>query len=176
MKKVRMLNGYRVIYEPKHPSSMKSENWNGWIYEHIFLAEKMMKRKLLDNEVVHHLDGQRDNNDITNLLVLYRCQHTKLHEWLKNGAFNGKPLNENGVKTGKSKSNRYCKTCDIQISKTHKKYCSDKCQKIDYRKVERPSKEDLKTLLESNSFLALGRKYGVSDNSVRRWARQYDLI
>ena len=28
----RILNGYRVIYFPNHPSAMKSNNWNGFIH------------------------------------------------------------------------------------------------------------------------------------------------
>jgi hypothetical protein len=41
------------------------------------------------------------------------------------------------------------------------------------RKVERPSYEQLTADLRSMSFLAVGRKYGVSDNAVRKWLRWY---
>ena len=44
------------------------------------------------------------------------------------------------------------------------------------RKAERPSKQELKKEIENNSWLALGRKYGVSDNAVRKWARAYGLL
>jgi transposase-like protein len=30
------------------------------------------------------------------------------------------------------------------------------------------------TDLESMSFLAVGRKYGVSDNAIRKWVRWYE--
>jgi transposase-like protein len=42
------------------------------------------------------------------------------------------------------------------------------------RKVTRPSYEQLRTELESMSFVAVGRKYGVSDNAVRKWVRWYE--
>jgi HNH endonuclease len=42
------------------------------------------------------------------------------------------------------------------------------------RKVERPSYEQLLTDVQSMSFLAIGRKYGVSDNAVRKWIRSYE--
>ena len=42
------------------------------------------------------------------------------------------------------------------------------------RKVERPSYEQLMADVESMSFLAIGRKYGVSDNAVRKWIRWYE--
>jgi hypothetical protein len=41
------------------------------------------------------------------------------------------------------------------------------------RKVTRPSYEQLVSDLESMSFLAVGRKYGVSDNAIRKWLRAY---
>jgi transposase-like protein len=45
------------------------------------------------------------------------------------------------------------------------------------RKVEnRPSAEELQKMLEETSFLAVGRKYGVSDNAVRKWAKKYKII
>jgi hypothetical protein len=42
------------------------------------------------------------------------------------------------------------------------------------RKVERPSYGQLRADLESMSVLAVGRKYGVSDNAVRKWVRWYE--
>lgn len=37
------------------------------------------------------------------------------------------------------------------------------------RKVERPSREELKNLIRTVSFCELGRRYGVSDNTIRKW-------
>ena len=42
------------------------------------------------------------------------------------------------------------------------------------RKVPRPSHQQLLTDLETMSFCAVGRKYGVSDNAVRKWLRWYE--
>jgi hypothetical protein len=42
------------------------------------------------------------------------------------------------------------------------------------RKVERPSYEQLLADAQSMSLLAVGRKYGVSDNAVRKWIRWYE--
>jgi hypothetical protein len=44
----------------------------------------------------------------------------------------------------------------------------------DTRKVERPSLEQLRTDLEHMSYVAVGRKYGVSDNAIRKWLRWYE--
>ncbi|HUA50409.1 MAG TPA: hypothetical protein VMA77_34575 [Solirubrobacteraceae bacterium] len=42
------------------------------------------------------------------------------------------------------------------------------------RQVERPSYEQLMADVSSMSFLAVGRKYGVSDNAIRKWIRWYE--
>ncbi len=42
------------------------------------------------------------------------------------------------------------------------------------RKVERPPYEQLMADVASMSFVAIGRKYGVSDNAVRKWIRWYE--
>lgn len=56
------------------------------------------------------------------------------------------------------------------------KYCSPECAHIGTRKTKRPSKDELKLLIENNSWSALGRMFGVSDNAVRKWAKKYNLI
>jgi len=40
--------------------------------------------------------------------------------------------------------------------------------------VPRPTYEQLKEDLAHMSWLAVGRKYGVSDNAVRKWIRWYE--
>ena len=42
------------------------------------------------------------------------------------------------------------------------------------RKVERPPYEQLMAELAATSYLAVGRKYGVSDKAVRKWVRLYE--
>lgn len=42
------------------------------------------------------------------------------------------------------------------------------------RKAERPPYEQLMEEIDATSYLAVGRKYGVSDNAVRKWVRFYE--
>lgn len=51
----------------------------------------------------------------------------------------------------------------------------EKCSQIARRKVERPTKEQLYQDLVDTNFSAVGRKYGVSDNAVRKWCKEYGL-
>ena len=57
-----------------------------------------------------------------------------------------------------------------------RKFCSQKCSSINLRRTLRPSRERLKSEISIMNWCSLGRKYGVSDNAVRKWARQYGLI
>src|SRR5262249_10271723 len=63
------------------------------------------------------------------------------------------------------------------------RYCSQRCgvrskgshePKPETRKVPRPSYKQLIADVQSMSFLAIGRKYGVSDPSIRNWSRWYE--
>lgn len=71
-----------------------------------------------------------------------------------------------------------CGVCgrDFYKLKLEQKYCSDKCGRLSRRVTERPNKEELGNLIENNSWCAIGRMYNVSDNAVRKWAKQYDII
>lgn len=44
------------------------------------------------------------------------------------------------------------------------------------RKVVRPSKTELKQMIGKMPWTVIGRKYGVSDNAVRKWAKSYEIV
>lgn len=70
-----------------------------------------------------------------------------------------------------------CEYCNENFNTKiqNRKYCSDKCSQMSARKVERPTKNKLANLINNLSWTAIGRKYDVSDNAIRKWARQYGL-
>jgi hypothetical protein len=45
------------------------------------------------------------------------------------------------------------------------------CEKINRRKVERPDKETLLKEIKELGYTGTGRKYGVSDNAIRKWIK-----
>lgn len=47
--------------------------------EHRIVAEEMLGRELNETEVVHHIDGNKQNNSEDNLTVMTREEHAKLH-------------------------------------------------------------------------------------------------
>lgn len=46
---------------------------------HVVAMEERLGRKLERHEVVHHIDGDRFNNDLSNLRLMTRAAHTSLH-------------------------------------------------------------------------------------------------
>ena len=59
--------------------------------------------------------------------------------------------------------------------RTHK-YCSQNCSHKNSRKVVRPSKEELDTLLKHSNIYAVSKKYGVSWHSVKKWISGYNCV
>jgi len=50
-----------------------------WTKEHKLIVEKVLGRKLLKNEVVHHINGSKSDNRPENLAVMDRLVHLKCH-------------------------------------------------------------------------------------------------
>ena len=63
--------------------------------------------------------------------------------------------------------------CGIEI--LPKSTRCDKCNKFLLRKVERPSREELKNLIRNQSFLSIGKQFGVSDDCIRKWCKSENL-
>jgi protein-arginine kinase activator protein McsA len=70
-----------------------------------------------------------------------------------------------------------CQHCDkpFTSSRQVQKYCCPNCQSKGRRKCIRPSKEELKRLIDEMPMTHVGKKYNVSDNAVRKWCKIYQI-
>lgn len=73
----------------------------------------------------------------------------------------------------KIKTKNQCKICKRETY--NKKYCSYKCSKKDKRKVNRPSKQELIQILKNNNWTKTGKIFNVTDNTIRKWAKTYNI-
>lgn len=67
-------NGYMFIYQPNHPFAT-----NRRVREHRFVVEQKIGRYLESSEIVHHINHNKLDNRIENLIILTRAEHCKIH-------------------------------------------------------------------------------------------------
>lgn len=170
-----MTNRYIEIMMPNHPNARA----NGTILEHRYIASEMLGRPLKKAETVHHLDENKTNNNPENLVVFRTsADHSRFH---KIGVM--KLMDDNTyICPIPKKDIIQCKFCGGYFIKTSSNmhYCSIECYKNNRNQEfssrnDRPTKEQLEELINNKSFIEIGKKYGVSDNAVRKWCAKYGL-
>lgn len=74
-----------------------------------------------------------------------------------------------------TKNIKYCSSCGKEVGIRNISGLCNICASKEKRIVERPSKEQLLKELKESNFVQVGKKYGVSDNSIRKWCKSYNL-
>jgi hypothetical protein len=123
--------------------------------------------------ILDHANGVPDDNRLENLrIVCPNCNATLETHCGRN--------NQGPTPT------RACARCGVEFRPYHprQRYCSKSCgcrhdnrwrgPRMSARKVERPSYARLRAELAGATFVAVGRKYGVTDNAVRKWLLRYE--
>ena len=123
--------------------------------------------------ILDHVNGVRDDNRLGNLRII--CPNCAA-----------------GLDTHCGRKNRIeieprpCLRCsaDFRPKYSHQRYCSQYCalrrsrtpavRRLAARKVDRPPRDRLLHEIDVLGYSAVGRKYGVSDNAIRKWVRQYE--
>lgn len=67
--------GYVCVYCPDHPYAHK----DGYVMLHTVLMERRIGRYLESDEVVHHINHDRSDNRIENLLLMKKKDHMSMH-------------------------------------------------------------------------------------------------
>lgn len=109
--------------------------------------------------ILDHENGIYNDNQIENLRIVCPNCNAGLETFA-------------GRNTKIVKKKYFC-DCGVEISKMSSKCL--KCEGKERRKVERPSENKLVEEVSELGYSAVGRKYGVSDNAIRKWIRKYKL-
>lgn len=119
-----------------------------------------------------HIDGDHYNNTLENLKILCPNCHAKTPTYRgKNKKRKGSQTQKNKNELLKNKTIYNCYSCGIELKGKCKTNLCLSCYSKTQRKVERPSKEQLLKEVQESSYFAVGRKYGVSDNAIRKWLK-----
>ena len=121
--------------------------------------------------ILDHINGEATDNLLENLrIVCPNCAATL-------DTHCGKALR-------RSRTARTCRGCGALFVSFNRdqRYCSHACyarSKVAVpqphrRVVDRPPLAQLLAEIDASSWSAVGRRYGVSDNAVRKWVRQYE--
>jgi Zn finger protein HypA/HybF involved in hydrogenase expression len=109
-----------------------------------------------------HIDGNHMNNQLNNLRILCPNCHAKTPTYC------GK---NKKIKYENIKTEYLCSSCSSPVKTKSKTSLCKSCESKTRRKVERPIREQLIEELKTNSYVSLGKKYGVSDNAIRKWLK-----
>ena len=63
--------GYVAIWNPKHHRA----NNVGYVFEHVLIMEKHLNRHIEREEHIHHIDFDKQNNEISNLWIASNSAH-----------------------------------------------------------------------------------------------------
>ncbi len=122
--------------------------------------------------ILDHINGVRDDNRLENLrIVCPNCNATLDTHCGRSARVH--PLE------------RECALCSGTFRPNYgaQRYCSRACgsrsspspgPRPGQRKVERPPYSQLVAEVRAEGWRATARRYGVSDNAVKKWARQYE--
>lgn len=164
---------YLCEFAPNHPRATKE----GYVRTHILMAEKKLGRYLKPEECVHHIDRDKYNNTLDNLMVFKTiADHSAFHKGVE-------AVCDGDVWYCPNKRiyhKELCPVCNVKYKDVKADMCVDCRSKFNNEfikdtNIKRPNREVLKDKIRKNNFTTIGEEYNVSDNTIRKWCKFYGL-
>ena len=73
--RTKHMDGYICILNKQHPAA----DYRGYVLEHRLVMEQHIGRYLTKDEIVHHINGIKNDNRIENLQLMNRAEHMNHH-------------------------------------------------------------------------------------------------
>lgn len=125
---------------------------------------------------IEHIDGNYKNNKEENLTVLCPNCHslTSTYKALNIGRGRRARYNNQPLKNKTKPIKHFCIDCNTEITRYSSGRCND-CAQKQRRKTERPGPYMIANDIIDLGFSQTGRKYAVSDNTIRKWCKSYGM-
>jgi hypothetical protein len=138
-------------------------------FHHLDKSEKEEK----PSQIILRWSFDRAKKELEKCILVCSNCHREIHAAEKEK----KPINlQRYYKPWIIKTCECCKK-NFDTKLENQKFCSIECSAITQRRVIRPTKEELKNLIDSGiTWVKLGNMFNLSDNGIRKWAKQYKLI
>lgn len=139
----------------------------------ISLGPQFGHLQVITEEIVNSIHYDLANTMLTNLEIGNKYN---LSEFYISKINNGRHLRRENITYPirvNKKEIHYCSSCGIELS--HKGSMCQSCYSKSLRKVERPEPKVLADEIINTSFRAVGKKYGVTDNAIRKWCIAYNM-
>lgn len=126
---------------------------------------------------IDHIDGNSTNHALDNLRILCPNCHSQTKTYGSKNISKKVKDRKNVYAKQITKYEKECPQCNniFNTRFNKQKFCSAGCSSKSTRIVNRPEKQVLNWLIESNYWVNIGKMFGVSDNSVRGWVKKYNL-
>lgn len=141
------------------------------------LKQKLLKENLIENKCaicginewlgqpivlqLHHINGDNTDNRLENLQLLCPNCHSQTDNYCGNA--------------NKNVEIKYCPLCGKVISKTATLCIKCSNQNKHYESKIQPLEQLVEDLKELQSYSKIGLKYGVRDNTIKKWFIKYGL-